>query len=95
MILEHFLQETRFLSIAHLYFDEQHITFLDDAKKEHPHFKTFDIQSIAQEIPQADALFIELGDGSKEKLKHLLGIMTRHKPLISYIFQRMLKTVYS
>ena len=36
MVLEQFLHETRFFSIVHLYFDEQQITFLDHAKKEHP-----------------------------------------------------------
>ena len=86
MVLEQFLHETRFFSIVHLYFDEQKITFLDHAKKEHPRFMTFNADHDPKAVPLADILFIELGDSSKDKLKLLLGLMTRHKPLICYIF---------
>ena len=86
MLLEHFLHETRYLSLAHLYFDEEKLTILNDAKKEHPHFESFDLNKEIKAIPMADILFIELGESTKEKLKLLVGIFTKHQPIIAYIF---------
>lgn len=86
MLLEHFLHETRYLSLAHLYFDEEKLTILNDAKKEHPHFQSFDLNKEIKAVPMADILFIELGESTKEKLKLLVGIFTKHQPIIAYIF---------
>ena len=86
MVLEQFLHETRYLSIVHLYFDEMKLTLFERAKKEHPHFVSYDLARGVKDIPQTDICFIELGDSSKEKLKLLLSIFTRHKPIISYVF---------
>lgn len=85
MVLEQFLSETRYLSIAHLYFSEKKLFFFEKAKQEHSHFSTFDLTTTAT-IPATDILFIEIGDSSKEKLKLLLGLFTKHKPIIAYLF---------
>lgn len=86
MVLEQFLYETRYLSIAHLYFERPVLTLLEQIKKEHSHFISFDLTQEIKTLPHIDILFIELGENSKEKLKLLLTIMTRHKPIVSYIF---------
>jgi hypothetical protein len=85
MVLEQFLFETRYLRIAHLYFSEKKLTFFEEAKQQHDHFSTFDIATTSH-IPSTDILFIEIGDSSKEKLKLLLGLFTKHKPIIAYLF---------
>ena len=86
MLLEQFLHETRYLSIAHLYFDEEKLTILHHAKKEHSHFQSFDLNKDLKAVPMADILFIEIGESTKEKLKLLVSIFTKHQPIISYIF---------
>ncbi|WP_333804222.1 PilZ domain-containing protein [Sulfurospirillum sp.] len=86
MLLEQFLHETRYLSIAQLSFDEEKLTIFNHAKKEHPHFQSFDLNKDINSVPMADILFIEIGESTKDKLKLLVSIFTRHKPIISYIF---------
>jgi len=86
MLLEQFLLETRFLTLAHFYFLEKELTFFDPLKVKHPHFNTYDLTSTTQSFPSADILFVEMGDSSKEKLKLLLGIFTKHKPIMAYLF---------
>lgn len=86
MVLEQFLYETRYLSIAHLYFGEMKLTLFDRAKKEHAHFQSYDLTQENKNIPLVQICFIELGECTKDKLKLLLSIFTRHKPIIAYIF---------
>jgi hypothetical protein len=45
VIEEQFLAETRYLSIAHLFFSHQHLTLFDSLKAEHQHFSTFDLNA--------------------------------------------------
>jgi len=86
MLLEQFLHETRYLSIAHLYFDEEKLTIFDRAKKEHVSFQSFDLHKDLKTIPTADILFIEIGEGSKDKLKLLISLFAKHKPIVAYLF---------
>lgn len=86
MLLDQFLHETRYLSIAHLRFGEEKLTIFDRAKKEHSAFQSFDLTQDLKSPPMADVLFIEIGESTKEKLKLLVNIFTRRKPIISYIF---------
>ncbi|AOO65396.1 PilZ domain-containing protein [Sulfurospirillum halorespirans] len=86
MLLEQFLHETRYLSIAHLYFGEEKLTILSRAKKEHASFQSFDLAKDLKTIPTADILFIEIGESSKDKLKLLVSLFAKHKPIIAYIF---------
>jgi len=86
MLLEQFLHETRYLSIAHLYFDEEKLTILSRAKKEHTSFQSFDLAKDLKTISMADILFIEIGEISKDKLKLLVSLFAKHKPIIAYIF---------
>ena len=86
MLLEQFLHETRYQSIAHLYFDEVKLTILDRAKKEHTSFQSFDLTKDIKSAPLADILFIEIGDGNKDKLKLLVSLFAKRKPIIAYLF---------
>ena len=86
MLLEQFLHETRYLSIAHLYFDEVKLTILDRAKKEHTSFQSFDLTQDIKTAPVADILFIEIGEGNKDKLKLLVSLFAKRKPIIAYLF---------
>jgi len=86
MLLEQFLHETRYLSIAHLYFDEEKLTIFSRAKKEHVSFQSFDLSKDLKTIPMADILFIEIGESSKDKLKLLVSLFAKHKPIIAYLF---------
>lgn len=86
MVLEQFLCETKHLSMAHLYFGEMKLTLFDRAKKEHSQFQSYDLTQESKSIPLTQICFIELGECTKEKLKLLLSIFTRHKPIIAYIF---------
>jgi len=86
MLLEQFLHETRYLSIAHLYFDEEKLTILSRAKKEHAAFQSFDLAKDLKTVPMADILFIEIGESSKDKLKLLVSLFAKHKPIIAYLF---------
>lgn len=86
MLLEQFLNETRYLSIAHLYFDEEKLTILSRAKKEHASFQSFDLAKDLKTIPMADILFIEIGESNKDKLKILVSLFAKHKPIIAYLF---------
>ncbi len=86
MLLENFLQETRYLSVVHLYFHEQKLIFFEQAKKKYSHFTSFDIEQDTKAFLGADILLIEIGDTTKEKLKQLVSIFTKHKPVISYLF---------
>ena len=86
MLLEQFLHETRYLTIAHLSFDEEKLTILNRLKKEHTQFQSYNIYKDTKSIPMADIFFIEIGESTKEKLKLLVGIFTKHKPIIAYLF---------
>lgn len=86
MVLEQFLDETKHLSITHFYFDEMKLTLFDRAKKEHSHFQSYDLAQASQAIPTAEICFIELGESTKDKLKLMLSIFTKQKPIIAYIF---------
>ncbi|WP_263832930.1 pilus assembly protein PilZ [Sulfurospirillum oryzae] len=86
MLLEQFLHETRYLSIAHLYFDEEKLFIFNRAKNEHPKFQSFDLQKDIKIIPPADILLIEIGESTKEKLKVLVSLFAKHKPIVSYLF---------
>lgn len=86
MLLEQFLHETRYLSIVHLSFGEEKLTIFNRAKKEHPNFHSFDLNNDIKSTPMADIFFIEIGETTKEKLKLLLGLFAKHKPIITYLF---------
>lgn len=86
MLLEQFLHETRYLSIAHLYFDELTLTIFNHAKKEHTSFQTYDLHKELKSVPMADILFIEIGETTKDKLKLLVSLFAKHKPIITYLF---------
>jgi len=86
MILEQFLRETKNMVLSHIYFDEAKLTIFDTAKKEYPHFKSFNINDTGNKIPPSDFLIIEIGQSSKDKLKALVSILTKSKPLATYIF---------
>lgn len=86
MLLEQFLHETRYLSIAHLSFGEEKLTIFNRAKKEHTKFQSFDMHKDLKSIPMADVLLIEIGESTKEKLKLLVGLFAKHKPIIAYLF---------
>ena len=86
MLLEQFLHETEYLTIAHLYFEEEKLTIFNRATKEHPRFNSYDLTKDIKAIPMADIVFIEIGESSKEKLKSLLSIFVKYKPIIAYLF---------
>jgi len=86
MLLEQFLIETRYLTLAHFYFSEKKLTLFNSLKDQHSHFQTYDLTHATQPLPFADILFVEIGDSSKEKLKLLLSIFTKHKPIMAYLF---------
>lgn len=85
MVLEQFLFETRYLSIAHLYFGEKRLSVLESVLNRHVKFSSYDLD-LSSYRDHNDILFIELGESSKEKLKRLLGIFTQHKPVVAYLF---------
>ncbi|WP_041961744.1 PilZ domain-containing protein [Sulfurospirillum cavolei] len=85
MVLEQFLFETRYLSIAYLYFGEKRLSVLESALIPHAKFSSYDLDLLSYR-DHNDILFIELGESSKEKLKRLLGIFTQHKPVVAYLF---------
>ena len=85
VVLEQFLFETRYLSIAHLYFGEKRLSVLESALIPHVKFSSYDLD-LSSYRDHNDILFIELGESSKEKLKRLLGIFTQHKPVVAYLF---------
>ncbi|ACZ12302.1 pilus biosynthesis protein PilZ [Sulfurospirillum deleyianum] len=86
MLLEEFLQETRYLSIGHLYFHEAKLTLFENAKKKFAHFVTVDVEHEMKTFPDMDVLLIEIGDVSKEKLKRLVSLFTKYKPIVTYLF---------
>lgn len=86
MLLEKFLQETSKMRISHLFFDSKQLGVLGVLQKEHSQFTTYPLTDQTHIIPSSDVLFIELGKSTKEKFKTLVGIFTKHKPLVSYIF---------
>lgn len=86
MLLEQFVHETRYLSIAHLSFGEEKLTIFNRAKKEHPNFHSFDLTQDLKSLPMADILFVEIGETTKEKLKLLVSLFAKHKSIITYIF---------
>ncbi|MDD3344787.1 MAG: pilus assembly protein PilZ [Sulfurospirillaceae bacterium] len=87
MILEQFVSETYTMTIAHLYFDEKELTIFDTLAIEHPNFYSFNLLTDEKsKIPNAEFLFIEAGESTKEKLKILVGILTKNKPIVTYIF---------
>ncbi|MCR1809991.1 pilus assembly protein PilZ [Sulfurospirillum sp. hDNRA2] len=85
MVLEQFLFETRYLSIAYLYFGEKRLSVLESVLNRHVKFSSYDLD-LSSYRDHNDILFIELGESSKEKLKRLLGIFTQHKPVVAYLF---------
>ena len=85
VVLEQFLFETRYLSIAHLYFGEKRLSVLESALIPHVKFSSYDLD-LSSYRDHNDILFIELGESSKEKLRRLLGIFTQHKPVVAYLF---------
>lgn len=85
VVLEQFLFETRYLSIAHLYFGEKRLSVLESVLNRHVKFSSYDLD-LSSYRDHNDILFIELGESSKEKLKRLLGIFTQHKPVVAYLF---------
>lgn len=86
MLLEKFLQETGKMRISHLFFDTKQLGILEPLQKEHPQFTVYPLTEQTHVIPSSEVLFIELGQSTKEKFKTLVGIFTKHKPLVSYIF---------
>ncbi|MDD2385118.1 MAG: pilus assembly protein PilZ [Sulfurospirillaceae bacterium] len=86
MILEQFVSETYTMSIAHLYFDEKKLDIFDALAIQHPNFSSFDLSNHEMRIPNAQFLFIEIGESSKEKLKVLVGLLSKNKPIATYIF---------
>lgn len=86
MIVEQFLLTTKNMVLTHLYFDEKRLDIFDALKNTHPHFQTYDIQGDIQKIPTSDFFFIEIGESTKDKLKILLGVLTKHKPIATYLF---------
>ena len=86
MLLEKFLQETGKMRISHLFFDTKQLGILEPLQKEHPQFTVYPLTEQTHVIPSSEVLFIELGQSNKEKFKTLVGIFTKHKPLVSYIF---------
>lgn len=86
MVLESFLHETRQMKILHLFFECKQLDIFKPLQHQHTHFHLHDLAKDAHTIPPFDILFIELGENTKDKLKTLLGIFGKHKPLVSYIF---------
>lgn len=86
MTLEKFLQETRHMRITHCFFETKELSIFNSLQREHSHFKIHNLATETNAYPPSDILFIEIGEGSKEKLKFLLKLLTQCKPLISYIF---------
>lgn len=86
MLLEKFLQETSKMKVSHLFFDAKQLAILEPLQKEHPQFIAYPLTEQTNIIPSSEVLFIELGESNKEKFKTLVGIFTKHKPLVSYIF---------
>ena len=86
MIVEEFLLETKDMVVSHLYFDEKKLNIFDTIQAKHPHFKSFNITTDLKSIPYSDFLFIEVGESNKEKLKTLLGLLTKNKPIATYLF---------
>lgn len=86
MLLEHFVRETRYLSIGHFYFDAEKLEFFSKIKNTHPKVLTYDLTQSLANAPMVDILFVELGESTKDKLKLLLSLFTKHKPIIIYIF---------
>lgn len=86
MLLEKFFQETGKMRVSHLFFDTKRLGVLESLQKNHPQFTECHLTDQTHIIPSSEVLFIELGQNSKEKLKILVGIFTKQKPLISYIF---------
>jgi len=86
MTLEKFLRETRHMSVTHCFFETKELSIFGTLQREHPHFKIHNLANETNAYPPSDILFVEVGDGSKEKLKFLLKLLTQCKPLISYVF---------
>lgn len=86
MLLEAFLYKTRNMNIAHLFFDVKRLTIFNTLQAHHPRFKVYDLSTNSQTFLPTEILFIEMGESHKEKLKVLLNILTKSKPLIVYIF---------
>lgn len=86
MIVEQFLLETKNMLISHLYFDEKKLSIFDTFQTNHPHFQSFNINTDLKSIPNSDFFFIEVGESNKEKLKTLLGLLTKNKPIATYLF---------
>ena len=86
MILEKFIQETRHLSITHCFFETKKLTIFNTLQTKHSRFKLHNLSNETPSYPPCDIVFIEIGEGGKDKLKVLLKLLTQCKPLVSYIF---------
>jgi len=86
MLLESFLHRTRNMSISHLFFDTKQMTIFNTLQRQHPRFKLHNLTNHTQAFPPSEILLIELGESTKEKLKILLGVLSKSKPIITYIF---------
>lgn len=86
MILEQFIAETSNMSIVHLYFDEKKLDIFDALAINHPNYISYNLSDPQISPSKADIFFIEIGESTKEKLKYLLGLFTKHKPIVSYFF---------
>lgn len=86
MLLEAFLDKTRNMDIVHLFFDAKKLTIFNSLQTHHSRFKVHNLSTHTQAFPPAEVLLIEIGESTKEKLKVLLSVLTKSKPLITYIF---------
>ena len=86
MLIEQFLLETKNMVVSHLYFDEKKLSIFDTFQTNHPHFQSFNLNTDLKTIPNSDFFFIEVGESNKEKLKTLLGLLTKNKPIATYLF---------
>jgi len=86
MLLETFLHKTRAMSISHLFFDVKNLTIFNTLQTKHPHFKLHNLSNHTQALSPSEVLLIELGEVTKDKLKVLLGVLSKSKAIIVYIF---------
>ncbi|MDD3463516.1 MAG: diguanylate cyclase [Sulfurospirillaceae bacterium] len=85
MLIEEFIEKSRNMYIYHVFFDEKKLNIFDKIALKHKNFYSKNIYEIG-ENDYWDFLFVEADDASKEKLKTILGLFQKHKPLCSYIF---------
>lgn len=87
MLLNTFLHETHSMGIAHLFFDTSILSFLDRSFKKHPSFRSYSLCDAQYKgIAPSEVLLIEITHVNKDKLKSLVNIIIKNKPLVIYIF---------